>query len=109
MAGGHNTSGFRPGSGISASNPRVLSCGKEGFHLFLVAGSAEIWTIIQTSLGQAVQGLCPVLASKEFFELFREKPPLISQYKNFPLCISPPLCEVEREQRSVFTYAVLAY
>jgi len=66
------------GSGISASKTGVLSCGKEAFHLLLVASSAETQAITHESLGQAVQGLCPVQASKEFFELFREKPPLIS-------------------------------
>lgn len=78
---GRNTSGFQPmpelaGSGISASKAGVLSWGKEGFHPLLVAGSAETL---------AIQGLCPVQASKEFFELFREKPPLLSpSIKTFP-------------------------
>lgn len=76
------------GSGISVSKAGVVSCGKAGFHVVLVASSAETLAITQESLGQAVQGLCPVQASKEFFELFREKPPLVSpSIKPFPFVV----------------------
>lgn len=82
----------------------MLSCGDEGFHLLLVVGSAETLATTQESLGQAVQGLCPVQASKELFELFREKPPFLSpSIKTFPFVFHHHFVRQKKKQRSTFT------